>query len=81
MPVGNIKTRDLIAGLVAINYQDYLESYRGHRVLNVAREIVAKYKGDVIASVLKSAVRIIFVNYFFFFEFRNCLMRERERDE
>lgn len=42
--VGSIKTRDLIAGLVAINCRDYLESYRGRddrrsggRALNVAR--------------------------------------------
>jgi len=27
--VGSIKMRGLIAGLVAINCQDYLESYRG----------------------------------------------------
>lgn len=28
-PVGSTKACDLIAGLVAINCQDYLESYRG----------------------------------------------------
>lgn len=33
-------------------------------MLNVAREIFAEYKRDVIASVLKSAVRITSVNYF-----------------
>lgn len=56
---GTIKMGDLIAGLVAINCQDYLEWYRGRprsagRVLNVAREI-AESNRDVNPSVLKSA--------------------------
>lgn len=40
--VGSIKTHDLIAGLVAINCRDYLESYRGRGAKCRAREIVAE---------------------------------------